>query len=248
MDRYSPSLPPPRPARPWWLRPLARTRLTFRRRPRAAWGGVVSVVCLLLMGTVDEPIAWFFHEDFDRAVGDVFRGFTDVAKGHWWYMVCLGAMGFFGWKALGAPTQDLYAHAMTRVRGAAFTLVNLLASGLIVIVAKVILGRFRPRYLWRDDYYGFQPLNFDTGTLSFPSGHTQVSFAVAASVMVLWPRWAWLAFGIAAIMGLSRVVVLAHFPSDVLMGAYVGIVVTLILRDWTERRFGPLELTPYRPR
>jgi undecaprenyl-diphosphatase len=57
---------------------------------------------------------------------------------------------------------------------------------------------------------------------SFPSDHTTVAFAL---IVALWPvlgrtRWFWIAWG--ALIGLARVMVGVHYPTDVLGGALLG--------------------------
>ena len=64
---------------------------------------------------------------------------------------------------------------------------------------------------------------------SFPSGHTQIAFTVAT--VLLWAfalsgklKWwgAVIIFCVASLIGVSRIYVGAHFPSDVLGGAVLG--------------------------
>ncbi len=60
---------------------------------------------------------------------------------------------------------------------------------------------------------------------SFPSGHTLAAFSVATVFARRYPqhRWvAWLAYGAAATIGLSRLTLQSHFPSDVFLGAALG--------------------------
>ena len=68
---------------------------------------------------------------------------------------------------------------------------------------------------------------------SFPSGHTQTVFGLAAGFDLLFPgrlRWLYL---LAAWVGLSRVYVGAHFPLDVAAGALLGMLgVDLMARLW----------------
>jgi undecaprenyl-diphosphatase len=57
---------------------------------------------------------------------------------------------------------------------------------------------------------------------SFPSDHTTLAFAL---VVALWPvlgrtRWFWVAWGV--LIGLARVMVGVHYPTDVLGGALLG--------------------------
>jgi undecaprenyl-diphosphatase len=81
--------------------------------------------------------------------------------------------------------------------------------------------------VWRPDY------------ASFPSGHATTAFAAAIAIGLIWPRlrvWLWT---YALIIAVSRVVILAHYTSDVIAGAVVGVVGALLARDWfAARRLG----------
>lgn len=57
---------------------------------------------------------------------------------------------------------------------------------------------------------------------SFPSGHTLHAFAFALMLSAFHPALAPLLWGFAALVGLARVVLGLHFPSDVLVGAVIG--------------------------
>ena len=67
-------------------------------------------------------------------------------------------------------------------------------------------------------------LSLATGP-AMPSGHTARAFAVAALLAsTVRPRWGALALGLAAMVGISRIYLGLHWPSDVLAGALLGIV------------------------
>jgi undecaprenyl-diphosphatase len=58
---------------------------------------------------------------------------------------------------------------------------------------------------------------------SFPSGHTLHAFAFALLLSSFHPGLAPLLWSFAALVGLSRVVLGLHFPSDVVIGALLGL-------------------------
>ena len=73
-------------------------------------------------------------------------------------------------------------------------------------------------------------------TYAFPSGHTMTATALAAALaLIAWPtRWRWPVLlagaAFAGVMGLSRVYLTVHWPSDVAAGWALGIVVAFTVR------------------
>lgn len=93
--------------------------------------------------------------------------------------------------------------------------------GLVVtnITIKPLLSRPRP---WLD--WPIVPLVTEKDPNSFPSGHTCAAFA-AGMVWVRTLPWRWgriAAVAAAVVMGLSRLYVGVHYPTDVLAGAIIG--------------------------
>jgi undecaprenyl-diphosphatase len=70
---------------------------------------------------------------------------------------------------------------------------------------------------------------------SFPSGHTAASFAAAWILTSVWPRVAPVFFGLAWLVGYSRVYVGAHYPGDVSVGAVSGMVLAEAVRRLVKR-------------
>jgi undecaprenyl-diphosphatase len=76
---------------------------------------------------------------------------------------------------------------------------------------------------------------------SFPSGHTINTFGAATVLTLFYKRRGLLAFIPAVLVGYSRIYVGAHWPSDVLTTAFIGIGATLLLMaalDLAWRKFG----------
>ncbi|HEY3107573.1 MAG TPA: phosphatase PAP2 family protein [Chloroflexota bacterium] len=68
------------------------------------------------------------------------------------------------------------------------------------------------------------------GSWSFPSGHTASAFAAAATLAAGHRPRAPALFGLAAAVGLSRVYAGAHYPGDVLSGAFLGVTIAGVIR------------------
>jgi decaprenylphosphoryl-5-phosphoribose phosphatase len=89
-------------------------------------------------------------------------------------------------------------------------------------VVKLIVRRPRPVL------EGLPPLGGAPSSLSFPSAHATSSFAVATAMTRVEP-WAALAFILAVALALGRPYLGMHYPSDVLVGAILGVVLGLIV-------------------
>jgi PAP2 superfamily len=93
-------------------------------------------------------------------------------------------------------------------------------AGLIANIIKPVFGRERPEA--SNNATLFKP---GSSNYSFPSGHATVAFSVASVIAARSPGWFWptLAYTTASVVAFDRVNDRAHFPSDVLAGAAIGI-------------------------
>ena len=112
-------------------------------------------------------------------------------------------------------------------------------SNLVTEVLKYCIGRGRPFVGGEANAFHFSHFAGSPAYYSFPSGHATTAFALALAVSAIWPQ-ARVAMAIyALIIAMSRLVLLAHHPSDVVAGAMVGIVGTVFVRYWfAARRLG----------
>ena len=107
---------------------------------------------------------------------------------------------------------------------------SVVSAGIIVKVLKVLIGRARPVFFEALGQTGFYPLNWDWAFNSMPSGHTAVSFAGLVMIGMLAPRYKVLTWTLATVIGFSRIAIGAHWPSDVIFGAFIGMVVADVVK------------------
>jgi membrane-associated phospholipid phosphatase len=126
-----------------------------------------------------------------------------------------------------AVTGGLYATGYLRHDAALTGDAKLGATALVVSAAltettKRLVGRVRPDS--GPDSGDFTGPGWKDNTFqSFPSGHTAGAFALATVLADRHPRQKWLYYTLATGVAFARVRKSAHYPSDVLAGAGLGI-------------------------
>jgi undecaprenyl-diphosphatase len=161
----------------------------------------------------------------------------------------LGLSGWFLWPIgltlIGLAILDAPPLSMTSRRVMAalavrlgFVFAAIAAPGLVLTIVKRLIGRLRPRVAG-GDVFAYAPLHFGSAYHSMPSGHSATVASVAIAIGILCPRLRALMWCYALVIWVSRVVVSAHYPSDVLAGALIGAFGALLVRNWfAERRLG----------
>lgn len=114
------------------------------------------------------------------------------------------------------------SRARTLFRVAVYFLVSTAAASLLVHLAKFLIGRARPELAAEFGAWGLSPLARDVLFQSFPSGHSAAAGAFFAAMALVLPRYVWLFAAGALTIGITRVVVGAHYPSDVAAGLALG--------------------------
>ncbi len=163
-------------------------------------------------------VVWFFDQ------------ITDFGKSGWF----LWPLGILFLILAVLPTlprvpQLVLTAVMVRV---GFLFVAIALPGLCVNIVKHIFGRARPLVGGSLDPYLFSPFSWPAAFASLPSGHTASVFSVLVAFGSLWPRGRTVLWIYVLLISVSRVAVTAHFPSDVLAGAVVGIAGALLVRRY----------------
>jgi len=166
----------------------------------------------------------------------VFLKISDFGRSGWFLWpigLVLLALAATMRPAIGRITNLVAATIVVRL-GFIFLAIGI--PGLVVAIVKRLIGRVRPSdfgpfhyvlFAWRPDY------------ASLPSGHSTAAFAAAVAVGAVWQRARPVMWIYAVLVAASRILIAAHYPSDVLAGAVVGVSSALLIRRWfAQRRLG----------
>lgn len=192
---------------------------------------------LLLFGGVLSAISYYFWDvplmrycqELNETIVAAAEIITQVGDSLWYFILLFPAFIFirFVWENERWSAKILYL------------ILCISLSGIINTGIKWITGRNRPINLIEDGVFGFDffRIMYLYETTSFPSGHTVTAFALATAFSFLYPRLRVPAFIIAAVIGLSRIVLTAHYLSDVIAGAVVGVICSLGIKYLFDRLY-----------
>lgn len=140
-------------------------------------------------------------------------GFTGLAV--------VGGFGVYGWIA-----KDQKMKTTVLLASQSFLITVVATAGI-----KIGTGRTRPDFYnhWKGPDYYFKTQPASNGYCpeynSFPSGHTSTAFSIATIFAKQYSNKKWvpvLSYGLASMVGVTRVVENRHWASDVLAGAALG--------------------------
>lgn len=215
--------------------------MKLRRNPRrldaafadpATWGlaAIAALAIPPLMLFVDRPLAEAM-ERLPVALRDFAGDITSLGKSLGWLLLSAALAIFFAWRARSPDLPARRRWLMRwRAQAASFVFAVVALSGIATNLIKLAVGRLRPDMLLQDGLYGFDPWHMDSDFRGFPSGHATTVFALALALGWIAPRWRWPAFVFALLIAATRIVINAHFLSDVIAGGLVALVTALWLR------------------
>lgn len=207
-------------SRSWWLVPA------------------LLLACAGLLLAVDLPIARFCDaDDYPKEVSDVLNNAEPFGHGIGVAFVVITIAVLDARRRRWAP---------------ALCAAGALAGGLAANILKLVVSRTRPRNFdlaGTDVWATFQhwlPLGAGGSKWqSFPSAHMATAMGFAMALSAVYPRGRWWFFTMAALVGLHRIEVSAHYPSDVCAGAALGWVAGHLAIALTQRLAKPeLEVVP----
>lgn len=178
---------------------------------------IVFIVAYVSYLFFDRPLALFFNALKDGDFYRFARILTDAGDALYPLIIIIVVWGFFRQRNPVIAVKSLYV------------LWVIVVSGIIVNVLKIVFGRFRPRYLVNDGFYGFEWFEFGYRYASFPSGHSATAFGIGFALALMFPRYRVLHCLVWGFIAFTRVIVGAHFLSDVVVGSFIGALTALYL-------------------
>ncbi len=195
---------------------------------------LLSLIGLFVIGWVwdEESVLWFV--DLPESWIKLFSLITQLGLSGYLIFILI-AFCITGLLEQAKARNFVAQASLGLYAGRAFFLLSLvLTSGLFSQILKHLFGRARPKLFDMVGAFHFDAFSISASLASFPSGHTVTAFATAIGLSWFLPRWRWPLLIIAALVGLSRIVLGQHYPSDVVGGALLAFGSALLLR----RAFG----------
>jgi undecaprenyl-diphosphatase len=217
-----------------WTLFARRLAAARRRQPPVDWrrvglivaGGFALVIFVAILYDA-RVIAW--TRTMPGAVRSFFAWATRFGQSDWLLTptgVIVVVVALADWRRVSRVHAVAWWEIATTA-GLLYVLITV--SGLVTDIIKPIVGRFRPDFV-EHGAFAFAPFTFGGYPhYSFPSGHATTMAAVAILVAFVPSLITTPIVVAAAIVAISRVMIDAHFPSDVVGGALIGLGVGYVV-------------------
>jgi membrane-associated phospholipid phosphatase len=202
-------------------------------RLRLALGGMAGMLLVGLAMLLIDARGFTFAGTLPLWLVDTFNEITDFGRSNWFLipsggLIVLAAM--LATPAAGWVTNLVVTSLIVRL---GYVFIAIALPGLFVTVVKRLIGRLRPSDLGP---YIYVPWSWSPAYASMPSGHATTAVAAAIAIGALWPKARVVMWIYAALILASRVIIQAHFVSDVLAAAFVGGFGAILVRNWFAAR------------
>jgi membrane-associated phospholipid phosphatase len=178
----------------------------------------VVFICILLMFLTffyaDKSIAYLFHSLNLRINLPILNFIANLGSGVFY----IGPMFL-----LALVFRYVYREKTYEIR-TWFLLLSVLVPTIICLILKVSLGRARPDLLFSDNLYGFYGFKFNSSYWSLPSGHTTNIMGFVFGLCALFPRYCYAFIITGLILVSSRILLIHHYFTDVLIASYLALL------------------------
>jgi membrane-associated phospholipid phosphatase len=202
-------------------------------RRRLVLGGLAGIAFVAFCMIVLDARGVSFAATLPLWVVETFNEITDYGRSGWTLIPigCLIALAaILCTPSAGRMTARVLTSLVVRLE---FLFLAIALPSLFVTIVKGFIGRLRPSELGP---FVYSPWSWQHKFASMPSGHSAAAFAFAVAVSLVWPRARVPVWIFAAVIGASRVIIQAHFVSDVFSAFFVGGFGAILVRNWFAAR------------
>lgn len=221
-----------------WLALLVRPRRFSQARllpPRVRLliGALAGIVLVALAMLFVDARAFTFAGTLPLWLVATFNEITDFGKSNW-FLIPIGGLiviaAILARPAAGRVANLVLTGLIVRL---GYVFIAIALPGLFVTIVKRLIGRLRPS---AHGPFVYVPWSWDAAHASMPSGHATTAAAAAIAIGAVWPKTRIVMWVYAALIFASRVIIQAHFVSDVLAAAFVGGFGAILVRNWFAAR------------
>lgn len=212
------------------------------------YGSIVTLFLVLLGVFWFDKSLFLFLRDYDFGL---WRIFNTIFKAEMWIAVSLIILVIFYIKKIMTESvkyrnskgkiclKTFVIDTINKTKNsyAFYVFISVVCASFITQVLKVVLGRARPVFYEALNMTGFFPFTADWAFNSMPSGHTTASFAGLVMLGLLAPKIKWFTWSLASVIGVSRICYGAHWPTDVILGAFIGMVTADLVKHVLKKHF-----------
>ena len=190
---------------------------------------------------------YFYFSNLNYGSGAVyliefFKKITELGNSFWYFALFILSLPLlFFLNKLKSINGDNYQFVKNFCLSG---IIYLSTTGIVTQIIKHVVGRIRPNYINSVDGFGFDFFSTNSNFHSFPSGHASTIFIISLLLGSLLPKIRYFLYGVAIIIAISRVVVGAHFATDIVAGILVAIIVFKILNIFFQKKYNFLKPKP----
>jgi len=200
---------------------IGRVGIVFKAKHLYILTVVVLITIVLYLYADREVAQYFYAMDRNDPVKSFFKSITTFGKSEWFLIPSILLFLWFR-----------QSNNLLNAKKALYIFMTNVVAGLGVWLLKIPFGRMRPKLYLEDNLYGFQWFEITSKYVSFPSGHAITAFSSAIALSLLFPKWKYPILIGGALVAFSRVVVTAHYLSDVFFASFLGTVVAYYLYQY----------------
>lgn len=189
-------------------------------------GGLLYTLLFLF---IDKPVALWMHNYAGTVFFSIGKALSYLANSVFkgtWITICL----------LLVVIHDVSYGQNRFSKVLLLVCVSVAVAEVIGDCLKFFLGRYRPVMYFEEGLYGFRFFGDEWALRSTPSGHNIRIFSAMMVFAIAYRKYAYLFLSLAVLVGLTRIVVTAHYLSDVLFGSLLGSVTALWVCEYGEIR------------